>query len=444
MLPRIRHAGAPVRAMIVTAVAILAACGNPLDVVTTSRIPAEQVETPANAALLVDGAVADFECAFASYVVQSATVGEEFIYAQQTADRTPPDARRVTASDARYANFGCEGLGIYVPLQTARNSAEKVLGYLKGWTDAEVPTNRTNLIATAAAYAGYSYVLLGEGFCTMAFSKVNPDRTIEYGGEIQRDSVFKIAIARFTEAIAAAQTANNTAILRMAYMGRARARLSVADYAGAKADAQLVPAGFVRNATYTEAIGRRTNRVWADNALLNRSSSVGEPYRTIGDTLSATRDLRVPVVRSNPLFTTAATGVQHWYQLKYINGDAPIPIATYEEAQLIIAEADIRAGNFATALTIINASRERGNPTPAVPRPYTGPVTQVALLAELVEQRRRELFLESHHLGDIIRYSIAVTPATGTPYHFGGGTYQNQICFPLPASERQNNPLIGS
>src|SRR5688500_19720452 len=82
-----------VRAAIVAAALTVTACDNPLDVVTTSRIPAENVESPANAQLLIDGAIADFECAFAAYVVQSATVGEEFIYAQQTAGRTPPDAR---------------------------------------------------------------------------------------------------------------------------------------------------------------------------------------------------------------------------------------------------------------------------------------------------------------------------------------------------------------
>src|ERR687895_160129 len=84
-------------------VAILTACGNPLDVATTSRIPAENIETPTNAQLLIDGAIADFECAFAAYVVQSATVGEEFIYAQQTADRVPADRRNVVPTDPRYA-----------------------------------------------------------------------------------------------------------------------------------------------------------------------------------------------------------------------------------------------------------------------------------------------------------------------------------------------------
>jgi hypothetical protein len=43
----------------------------------------------------------------------------------------------------------------------------------------------------------------------------------------------------------------------------------------------------------------------------------------------------------------------------------------------------------------------------------------------------------------VIRFGITLTPAVGTSYHFGG-TYANQICFPLPAAERLNNPLIGS
>jgi hypothetical protein len=411
---------------------MVTACDNPLDVVTTSRIPAENIETPANAQLLVDGAVADFECAFAAYVVQSATVGEEFIYAQQTADRTPPDARRVTETDPRYATFGCAALGIYVPLQTARSTAETALNYLKGWSDADVPVNRNNLIAITAAYAGYSYVLLGEGFCTMAISRVNPDRSIDYGGEIQRDSVFKIAIARFSEAITAAQAALpvNTDITRMAYLGRARAKLNLGDYAGAKADAQQIPAGYAKNASYSDAIGRRNNFVFNDNSITNRASSIGAPYRTMVDT-------RVPIVATT--FVTAATGITHFYQTKYATGSAPIPLATYEEAQLIIAEADIRANSLATALPILNASRTRGGQTGG----FTG-TTQAQYLAELVDQRRRELFLESHHLADIIRYSITPTPAAGTAYHFGGGAYGNQICFPLPAAEKQNNPLIGS
>jgi hypothetical protein len=435
MLDRLRVGAAlSVLAATLWALAACDAVKNPLDVEASSRIPAENVEVPANAQLLVDGTVADFECAFASYVVQGGEVTEEFVYAFQTADRVPPDQRTSSANDARYATSACTALGIYGPLQTARSSAETVLDYLHVWTDAQVSGNRQQMIATAAAYAGYSYVLLGEGFCTLAFSKINPDRSIAYGGEVSRDSTFKRAITRFTESITAAQsiapaTTASTDILRMAYLGRARAKLDAGDYAGAKADAQQVPAGYVHNATYSSTVPRRNNLVFNENSQSITSSSVGEPYRTYSAT-----DPRVPLVSTN---TVSTSGIRHWYQTKYPTIGTPIPIATYEEAQLIIAEAEIRANNFAVALPILNAERARGNQGA-----FVG-TTPAQYLAELIDQRRREMFLEGQQLGDVIRFGTALQPAAGTPYHFGG-TYGSQICFPLPSAERLNNPLIGS
>ncbi|HLE57454.1 MAG TPA: RagB/SusD family nutrient uptake outer membrane protein, partial [Rhodothermia bacterium] len=343
------------------------------------------------------------------------------------------DRRTTSRDDGDYATNSCTAnLGVYTPLQVARQSNENLLARLKIWTDAEVSSgpgspNRTNLMAISAAYAGYAYVLLGEGFCTMAISSVNIDKSLTYGGEIQRDSVYKLAIGRFTEAIDAATTAGNTSIRNMAYLGRARAKLDLGDYAGAKADAQQVPAGYLKNVSASNANTRRQNRVTAENSSANRTQSIGIPYRTMGDT-------RVPVTATT---LVSATGVVHFYQTKYATTDTPLPLGTYEEAQLIIAEADIRANSLATALPIINTSRARGGQGS-----FTG-TTQAQYLAELVDQRRRELFLESHHLGDIVRFGIALTPAAGTPYHFGG-TYGNQICLPLPSAERLNNPLIGS
>ncbi len=406
---------------------------NPLSVDPASRIPAGQLEAPGNAALLSVGAIGDFECAFNSYAAYSGLIGEEFIYAQQTASRSPYDRRNTTQNDVDYAVNGC-GTGVYTPLQTARQSNENLLALLKTWTDEQVAAgsgspNRTNLIAIAAAYAGYSYVLLGEGFCTMAISRVNLDKTITYGGEIDPDSVFKLGIARFTESIAAAGTAGNQNIATMAYLGRARAKLSLEDYAGAKADAQQVAAGYVLNASASDASTRRQNRIAGENSLISRSFSVGEPYRSMGDT-------RVPVVATT---LVSATGVTHYYQTKYPTTTAPLPIATYEEAQLIIAEADIRTGTPASllaALPIINASRARGGQTP-----FAG-VTQADYMAELIDQRRRELFAESHHVGDVLRFGITLSPAANSTYHFGG-TYGTQICLPLPSAERLNNPLIG-
>ena len=416
---------------------------DPLTVDPASRIPAGLLESPENALLLSVGAIGDFECAFGSYAAYSGLIGEEFIYAQQTASRTPYDRRNTTKDDADYATNGC-GTGVYTPLQTARQSNENLLALLKTWSDADVAAgggnpNRTRLIATAAAYAGYSYVLLGEGFCTMAISRVNLDKTITYGGEIQPDSVFRLAIARFTEAIDATTpttTAADSSIRFMAFLGRARAKLGLKDYAGAKADAQQVPAGYLRVVSAGDASGRRQNRITVENSVNNRSFSVGEPYRGLNDP-------RVPVVISSPV-SVSATGITHWYQTKYPTTATPLPLATYDEAQLIIAEAEIESGGAAglvAALPILTASRTRGNQGA-----FVG-ATQADYRAELINQRRRELFAEGHHLGDIRRHNIELTPLEGTPYHFGGNYGPDQganlVCLPLPAAERLNNPLIG-
>jgi hypothetical protein len=407
---------------------------NPLNVEPASRIPAAQIEAPVNAQILSDGAIADFECAFNAYDYLGGMIGEEFIYEQQTASRTPYDRRNTTKDDADYGVNSCSATnpGAYTPLQIARQSNENLLAFLKTWSDAEVASgpgspNRTNLMAIAAAYAGYSYVLLGEGFCTMAISSVNLDKSLSYGGEIQRDSVFKLGIARLTEAITLATTAGNTSIQTMALLGRARAKLDIGDYAGAKADAQQVPAGYLKTVSASATTTRRSNRIFLENSAVNRNLSVGEPYRSMGDA-------RVPVTATT---LVSATGIVHYYQTKYPSAATPIPLATYEEAQLIIAEADIRANSLGTALPILNASRTRGGQGP-----FLG-VTQAEYLAELIDQRRRELFAESHHLGDLIRFGIAPQPPAGTAYHFGG-FYANQICLPLPSAERLNNPLIGS
>ena len=63
-------------------------------------------------------------------------------------------------------------------------------------------------------------------------------------------------------------------------------------------------------------------------------------------------------------------------------------------------------------------------------------------MAQIIEERRREFFLEGHRLGDLRRYNLPFLPAPGAPYG-PGGTYGNQTCFPLPDVERINNPNIG-
>lgn len=408
----------------------LAACDPDklLDVDSPSRIPAEILEAPENAELMANSAIADFECAVGAYIVVSGLIGEELKDGLQTADRWPYDRRSLTAADRRYQAFDCQSIGAYLPLQTARASADRVQRYFEQWTDAQVaPFNRTRGIAQMALLGGYSRIYLGEGFCTVAISYVFGNE-ITHGGEISRDSVFKEAEARFTQAIAAAAPADS--IRRAAFLGRARARLNLRNFAGAKADADSVPVGFAYRASASATNARRENRIWAQNNANTDATFVDSA------TYVARNDPRIPVRRDSG---TTITGVPRWRQLKYTSASSPIPIATYEEAQLILAEAELELGNVTAAVAALNRVRAGGIRGPLVS------VDPATIRAEIIEERRRELFLEGHHLGDIVRYDIQLQPAPGQPYHVGGSYGRRTgrtAAMPLPNNERLNNPNV--
>lgn len=415
---------------------VATACEDALRVESPGRIPAGPLENPANAALLVNGAVTDFECAFGAYVVVSGLVGEELEDYTQTADRWPYDRRDVQSRDRRYATQQCDAIGVYTPLQAARVTANSSRRLLEGWTDAQV-SNRQLLIATAAAYEAWSILLLGEGFCTTVLSTVD-GQTFDYGDEITRQAALAEAETRFTQAIdVATQVGASAANIRnMALVGRARTRLDLSNTTGARSDAAQVPAAFVFNVTTSAISSRRQNRVYNESNSLGVASSVGAPYRAMNDP-------RVPYVNLN---RPNALGVPAIAQLKYTANSVPIPLATGDEAQLIIAEVDAaNAATAANAVAIINTFRARGNQGV-----YAGGVDAGSLRAEVIDQRRRELFLEGTHLGDIVRYGLTLTPATGSTFPAGGqyGTQQcvgsAQVGLPLPDIERQNNPNLRS
>jgi starch-binding outer membrane protein, SusD/RagB family len=65
-----------------------------------------------------------------------------------------------------------------------------------------------------------------------------------------------------------------------------------------------------------------------------------------------------------------------------------------------------------------------------------------AITSQLMYERKVELFLESHSLGDLRQYNLPLTPVPGAVFKDGSGTYASQRCFPLPDVERLNNPNI--
>jgi starch-binding outer membrane protein, SusD/RagB family len=387
-----------------------------LRVDTPSRLPEDKFLQPANAALISSSAVADYECALGAYQVASGLGAGEFVETTQTASRWSFDRRNILPVDAHYSTFGCATIGVYTPINTARYTNDQAVRALEGWTDAQVP-NRTRMIALNSALAGFSLILLGEGFC---------EGTINVGPLLTSQQLFDSAEVRLTRAIEVAtplSDAAGQAILNLARVGRARARINKGDKAGAAADAQLVPVGFVYNATADQTDSRRNNRVYAQNNV-GFSVSVGAAYRNLNDPRVVVTDAnRLSSDQVNPLFL----------QTKFNSLSAPFPIATGVEAQLILAEAQ---GGAQGAATLSSLRGRSGVGLPALTAEQTANFT-----ATLVEERRRELFVQGNRYFDVRRFNLTQEPATGTQYP-KAGFYGDQRCWPLPDVERLANPNI--
>ena len=416
----IRRRGA--RALLLLGAAGAAGCDvdRLLNVETPSRLAESAYLVPANAALISRSAVADYECALGTYAVASGLAAGELVETTQTASRWSYDRRTVLPTEAHYATFSCVAVGVYTPINTARHTNDQAVRVLEGWTDEQV-ANRSQLIATNAAIAGFSLLLLGEGFC---------QGVIAVGAPLTSEQLFDSAEARFTKAIAAAQAANDQAALNLAYVGRARARINRDDAAGAAADAALVPQSFVYNATADANSEQRNNRVFRQNNQ-NFSVTVGPEYRAL--TWNGTPDPRVSSTNLNQL-----SGDQinpRWTQNKFTSLSASYPIATGIEARLILAEA--RGG--AEGIAILNELRGR----PGVGLPPLTAQESADFTAALVEERRRELWLQGNRWYDERRFELTQFPAVGATYA-KGGVYGDQRCWPVPDAERLANPNFPS
>ena len=406
------------------------ACGDLLSLKQSNpgQVDASTLYVPANAQLLVNGAIADFECAFSRYVLGSGILSDEVGAAIGNSGNFDYDARRFTPSGP-YAG-GCGGVqqpGIYTGISTARGDADTVYKRFETWTDAEVP-NRARLMGQLMTYGGYSLIVLGEGFCSAA---------INVGPELTSAQVFQEAKLRFDKAITHATAANDAALLNFARLGRARALRNLKDLPGAAADAALIPSNFVLNIS-TDALNARRQNVVFVHITQNFHGTVEPSFR--GVLLGGAADPRVVVANSGRFGTAAGGTTQIWTPSKYPTITTAIPVAKYAEAQLIIAEARIAAGDLAGAATAINNARNSGGRT--LPLYDATGQTAAQVTAQLIEERRRELFLEGHRLWDIRHFGLPLTPAAGAAYAVGGGVYGDLGCFPLPTVERNNNPNI--
>jgi starch-binding outer membrane protein, SusD/RagB family len=405
---------------------MLGACDSLLEVENPGAVEATDLENPALAGTIVNSALGQFECALNSYVVSTSLLADETINSSSWLNINPWGWRGVeveTISGSCPGGRGATGLGAYTPLQQAvflTSSGEELIS---AFPEEDVVGNKTEMLGLLAAYGGYSHLLLGEGFCEMAIAE---------GSLMQPAEVIELAEAKFTAAIDYAVQVGNEDLEYFAVLGRARARLNLGNTTGAYTDASEIPAGFVRYSEYSTVDGSRENRMYNMNHLNFYVSANPAAYDALTVGLLNEPDTRVQVENTGETGNDSAT--EHWLQLKYGAAGADIPIASWEEAKLIMAEArldeaeqhlsDLRTAQGLPADDLIGLSLQ----------------SDAAILAVVLEERRRQLWLEGHRLNDMLRHDIEFPQGS----NHKGQLYGPITCMPLPEDEKRANPNIPS
>jgi len=392
-------------------------------------VPAEQIDNPNSFQARLIGAQADF---FFAYDMAVAWQG---LYADELYDPgSAVEQRRVRPNNAQIGavDEAPEGLdGLWTPMQRATFVTSDLQQDIKAGTfPSQVPDPENSPeLARVSLLAGYAKMTLADQFCSLAFNGTGPERTPE--------ETYEQAIEDFTEAIEAENAESD--IQHSALVGRARSHLQLGNTDQALGDAQQVPEGFAyAPSAYSTNSQREENDIW--NMLTDSQRFTVDPrFRSLTIDDTDVPDPRVQVFQ-DPDDPTGVDGATAQFQdQKYTAPTAPIRIASWVEAQYMIAE--IEGGQ--TAVDIINDVRS----AQGIEQTFSS-TDPTEIRNKVIDERRRSLFLQGQRMGDLRRYlrTFDNLPVSG---RFPDGTafpvdppsqYEDGVCFPLPDAERDTNP----
>jgi hypothetical protein len=400
-----------------------------LDVATPGSL-----NTAAALPILLGGAVANFHAAFigtgngnesSGQVGYSGLLSDELRSSDTFPTRNQVDQRTITTDNS-------SNEAQFILLSQARAAAQIASVRFK-----QFGPNDPGL-ALAYALDGYSTILFGEDYCSgVPFSTLTDAGATIYGQPLATTEIFQRAITKFDSALAApgitAQYKN------LALVGKARAQLDLGQFAAAGTTAGQVTPGFVYNVESSLTTSNQYNGFYTFNINVKRLTLVdsegvngldylssNDPRITYKDTSSAAFDKTTNLIVSH----------------KYPKRDSPAVLASYTEAQLIVAEAQLAAGNYATpttgTLAILNTLRATVGLAPLAPA-----VGATAQQNQLFRERAFWLYLTAHRLGDLRRlvrqYNRNPESVFPTGAFFKGNTYGPDVNFPVPDVEK-NNP----
>lgn len=355
---------------------LLAGCTDMLTVENPAEILENDLRDPNALPVLVNGVVGDFANAYGQAIIRIAHFANEIWHTGSMSGW-----REINSGIASPTGQLGGGYNTLVKANwVADNAADLMEEFL---SDAG---SRPEL-ARVRIYAAFAQLMLADNYCLA---------TINGGPALEPRAVYEIALGHFNQAISVANSAGNAALRLNAVAGRARTHLMLGDWQAARNDALEIPSGWRFDAVYSNNSSRENNPVPGHTVARFRKEAGVDP-RFFNDERYAT-DPRLAFINGGPTVVGEDRIRQFVEQTKYPDRDSPATIASWQEARLIEAEAEVRLGNLTRAIELIDEIRAAA-PLP----PYDGPATEAAVLEQIFFERSVELYLEAKHLADLRR-----------------------------------------
>jgi hypothetical protein len=452
-------------------------CGDILEVDDPDVTNRDLLTTPEAVPALRAGALGDFTTGYEQLINLGGMLGDEFFFSETFPTRIVVDQRNIHPNNSNL-------LTLFAQVATANAapefSARRIAEIQAAFPDV---TGLNDERAEGLNLSSIAKVLIAEHYCEgIPLSRLEiqgQSLDFQYGNPLTRAQMLDSAIAGFDKArtaVGASTAAADAAQRNLAIVGRARAMLNRASSQAEIAallpflTANPVPLTYTFQLQHSTNSGGENNQVWNFNTLNERISVAnlegtnGLPYRAVRAGQPGGRDPRVLWIRT-PANDVGFDGTTLQFDaLKYPDRPAFTVIASGVEARLMVAEAQLNAGNAQAMLDSLNSLRTQVQPLmqllnfdyvtqqqkvgyapgqSATLAPLVLPATFAEQRDLLMAERAYWLVFSAHRLGDMRRlirqYGLTQAQVFPTGAYHKGGVYGTDVNFPIPIQEA-NNP----
>ena len=428
----------------VATVAAVAACdpNAALKVPEPDNITGANINSAAALPALRNGTLSSFQIAYSGAADggnfgHEGHVGITGLFVDELQDQETFSSR--IQIDTRLASTGNQSLNaLFIDISTARAFADKANS--KYILFAPNDPGQSLMLSLG----GYAYTILAENYCNgVPQSTLNDNGSITYGVPMSREQLLTIAVQHFDSAITIANANSDANMLGLAQIGLGRALLDSNDDADAAAAVAAVPT------SYQYVIGASTNSAVENNGIWNytinsESFGMSDTEGHNGLNFVSAHDPRIPFIDTHGPGVRAAAGDFVMQQL-YPDQSSSIPLATGVEAQLIIAEHQLRTGGPAGGfLATLNALRTT---VPGLAPIALAAPTMTVAVDTLFRERAFWMYLTAHRLGDLRRMVRQYGFDANTVFPIGNTVYlspfNSDVTLPVPAEEDANPNFHG-